>query len=151
MQKTHAQQQTSPRDTPTHPLFVFDLKTVCLCPWPTFFIFFLNTFSSAVVWAADFHLSLSKIYKVEQHWSPENALPIWARRSALGHVDSTCPGMRQLQGLCAQYTGGSASPPYHQGFSYPGGNVHLNLSWGWSKWPQLFYSLGELFLYCNKK
>lgn len=45
------------------------LKLFAYAPaWPTF-LFFLNTFRSAVVWAADFHLSLSKIYKVEQHWS----------------------------------------------------------------------------------
>lgn len=142
MQKTHAQQQTSPQDTPTHPLFVFDLKTVCLCPCLThIFIFFLNTFSSAVVWAADFHLSLSKIYEVEQHWSVLRT-PCLPGQGA--QRSDTWTAHALAWGSCSVFVLNTLETPYHQGFSYPGGDMFLNLSWGWSKWPQLFCSLGEL-------
>lgn len=66
--KEQCKKQTGPEGTLTHQVTLCDPKTACL--GHLFELeFFKNAFSSAVVWAADFFLPLSKTHKVKQYWS----------------------------------------------------------------------------------
>lgn len=91
-------------------------------------------------------LCLAKIHKVKQNWSV-------LRAPFLSNVLVTHVSL--LKGNCRVFIFSTLKVVLHHlllGLSCPQGNVHLDLSRSWrSKAPELFYSLGEQSLCCNRK